>query len=74
MVAVTLQTDADRTPDLGGVVRALASPSQGQPVRLVFEGRSPARLPCADAQAAASELLTTISVLIAEDEPIADVA
>ena len=73
-MAVTLQSDADRTPELGGVVRALAGPSEGRPIRLVFEGRSPARLPRADAQAAASELLATMSGLIAEDEAIADVA
>ena len=66
LVAVTLQD--------GGVVRAIANRSLAEPVRLVFEGRSPAHLQPEDAETAASELLDTISRLVVEDEPVAEVA
>jgi hypothetical protein len=74
LVAVTLQNSRDRAPELGGVVRALASPVEGEPIRLVFEGRSPTHLAPAQAQSAASELLVAMSELLAEDDPIAEVA
>ena len=74
MVAVTLQSDGDRAPELGGIVRAIANRSESEPIRLVFEGRSPAHLPPADAQSAASELLVAISDLFAEDDAVAEVA
>ena len=57
-----------------GVVRAIANRSLAEPVRLVFEGRSPAHLQPEDAETAASELLDTISRLVVEDEPVAEVA
>jgi len=74
LVAVTLQDGEGTTTRLGGVVRAIANRSESQPVRLVFEGRSPAHLQPEDAASAASELLGTISRLVAEDEPVAEVA
>ena len=74
MVAVTLQNDGEQSAELGGVVRAIANRNEGEPVRLVFEGRSPARLPQADAESVASQLLVAISELLAEDDPIAEVA
>jgi len=74
LVAVTLQDGDPTTTRLGGVVRAIANRSESQPVRLVFEGRSPANRQPEDGATAASELLGTISRLVAEDEPVADVA
>ncbi len=76
LVAVTLQSHLDGVPlpELGGVMRVIASRWEGEPVRLVFEGRSPVHLPPADAEATASELLAGISELIAEDDRIAEVA
>ena len=74
LVAVTLQGSGDQTPELGGVVRAIANRSNGEPVRLVFEGRSPAHLPPADAESAASKLLLAISELLAEGDAEAEVA
>ena len=50
------------------VVRAIASRSESQPVRLVFEGRSPSYLEPGDAATAASELLEAISRLVGQDE------
>jgi len=66
LVAVTLQDGDPMTAQLGGVVRAIANRSLAEPVRLVFEGRSPAHLRPEDAETAASELLGTISRLVAE--------
>ena len=66
LVAVTLQNGDTTTAQLGGVVRAIANRSLGEPVRLVFEGRSPAHLQPEDAETAASDLLGTISRLVAE--------
>lgn len=74
LVAVTLQSDGDQAPELGGVVRAIANRSEDEPIRLVFEGRSPAHLAQADAQSAASKLLVAISDLLAEDDAVAEVA
>ena len=74
LVAVTLQDGDPNVAQLGGVVRAIANRSESEPVRLVFEGRSPAHLQPGDAATAASELLGTISRLVAEDETVAEVA
>ena len=74
LVAVTLQDGDPTRTRLGGVVRAIANRSESLPVRLVFEGRSPANRQPEDGATAASELLGTISRLVAEDEPVADVA
>jgi hypothetical protein len=66
LVAVTLQEGDPKAAQLGGVVRAIANRTESQPVRLVFEGRSPAHLQPEEAQTAASELLGTIARLVAE--------
>jgi hypothetical protein len=73
LVAVTLQ-DGGTTPQIGGVVRAIASRSDGDPVRLVFEGRSPAHLPAEEARSEALQMLDAMSGLMAEDESVAQVA
>ena len=74
LVAVTLQDSEPSATQLGGVVRAIANRSEEMPVRLVFEGRSPVHVQPEEAATAASELLGTISRLVAEDEAIAEVA
>jgi hypothetical protein len=74
LVAVTLQDGGARSPRLGGVVRAIANRTPAEPVRLVFEGRSPVHLPDEDAESAASELLDTISRMVERDELVAEVA
>src|SRR5437762_10711107 len=68
LVAVTLQDGERGATQLGGVVRAIASRSESQPVRLVFEGRSPSYLEPWYAATAASELLEAISRLVGQDE------
>jgi hypothetical protein len=74
LVAVTLQDGDDHAPRIGGVMRAIASRVDGDPVRLVFEGRSPARLPGEQAESEALRMLGAISALMAEVEPISQVA
>ena len=74
LVAVTLRSADGRAPDLGGVVRALASRRGDEPALLVFEGRSPAHLPDDDAGSLAAELLEAISGMAAGHELIAEVA
>jgi hypothetical protein len=74
LVAVTLQDGDASAPQIGGVMRAIASRTDGDPVRLVFEGRSPARLPDEHAESEVLRMLEAISGLMAEDELIARVA
>ena len=74
LVAVALHADGEVVPRLGGVVRAISNRTPGEPVRLVFEGRSPAHLPPSEAEVAASLLLGSISDLVAEDDLVARVA
>jgi hypothetical protein len=74
LVAVALQSEGAPTPRLGGVVRAISNPRPDEPVRLVFEGRSPAHLPRGEAEVAASWLLGSISDLVAGDDLVARVA
>lgn len=74
IVAVLLQDDGHPGPQLGGVVRAVSGPIAGQPVRLVFEGRSPGGLEHDQAHAIASAVLAQIAEQIAADEAIAEVA
>ena len=74
LVAVTLQRDDGATPQIGGVVRAIANRQDGDPVRLVFEGRSPAHLSNSDAESEAIGMLGAISSLMAEDDAVARVA
>lgn len=74
IIAAVLQDDGRPGPQIGGVVRALANRTDAEPVRLVFEGRSPAGLPREQAEAIAAEVLERISGLALEDRPMAEVA
>ena len=74
LVAVTLQADGAPAPQLGGVVRAISNRTEGEPVRLVFEGRSPAHLSREEALSVATELLGAISELVGDDDLVAEVA
>jgi hypothetical protein len=74
LVAVTMQDGDEATPQIGGVMRAIASRVDGDPVRLVFEGRSQAPLSGEQAESEALQMLGAISGLMAEDEPIRQVA
>jgi hypothetical protein len=74
IAAVVMQDDEHPGTQLGGVVRALAKRTDAEPVRLVFEGRSPAQVSHEDARAHATQLLDEISTLVADDEPVAHVA
>jgi hypothetical protein len=74
LVAVTLQSADAPAPDLGGVVRALASRRGDEPALLVFEGRSPAHMADDDARSLASDMLEAISGMAAGDEIMAEVA
>ena len=73
IVAAVLQ-DGESTPQLGGVVRALASRYESEPARLVFEGRSPAGMPRAEAEAVAVEVLERIARLVVDRPALAEVA
>lgn len=74
IVAAVVQDDAHPGPQLGGVVRALSNRTDAEPVKLVFEGRSPTGLPRDEAEAAAAEILERISGLVVDDQPMAEVA
>ena len=74
LVAVTMHSADAHAPDLGGVVRALASPHSDKPALLVFEGRSPAHLPDDHARFAAADMLEAIAGRAGGHEFIADVA
>ena len=74
IVAAVVQDDNRPGPQLGGVLRALSNRSESAPVRLVFEGRSPAGLSQEEAEAAAIEVLERISGLVVDDQAMAEVA
>ena len=74
IIAVALQDVDNPGFQLGGVVRAIASPTEAEPVRLVFEGRSTAGLAPDKAQALATQILDTISEQVAVDELVEKVA
>jgi len=74
IAAVVLHDDEQPGAQVGGVLRALANRTDAEPVRLVFEGRSPARVSREEARASATRLLDEISALVADDEPVAHVA
>lgn len=74
IISAVVQDDAHPGPQLGGVVRALSNRSDFEPVRLVFEGRSPAGLPREDAEAIATAILERIAWLVVDDQPVAEVA
>jgi hypothetical protein len=74
IIAAVLRDDEREGPQLGGVVRALSNRIESEPVRLVFEGRSPAGLSREEAEAAATEVLERISGMVVDDQPLAEVA
>jgi hypothetical protein len=74
IVAAVLQDDERSGPQLGGVVRALSNRTDSEPVRMVFEGRSPAGLSREEAEATATEVLERISGMVVDDQPLAEVA
>jgi hypothetical protein len=74
LVAVTLQDERRPRPELGGVVRAISSRTNLEPVRLVFEGRSPIGLPRSEAEAMATEVLHAVSRSITTDDLVERVA
>src|SRR6266550_3536595 len=74
IVAVVLQDDLKPGTQIGGVLRAISSRVDTEPVRLVFEGRSPAGLSPAAAEAAATKVLEAISEQIVGDELVENVA
>src|SRR5438477_11698863 len=74
IVAVVLQDDSKPGTQIGGVLRAISIRVDTEPVRLVFEGRSPARLSPAAAQAAATRVLEASSEQSAGDELVENVA
>lgn len=74
IVAVVLQDDGRPGPQLGGVLRAISNRTDAEPVRLVFEGRSPSGLEPAEAQLLAAEIVDRISEQIAADDAVLNVA
>lgn len=74
IIAAAVQDDAHPGTQLGGVVRALANRSDFEPVRLVFEGRSPAGLPREEAEATAMAILERISWLVVDEQPAQPIA
>ena len=74
IVAAVLQDDRRPRPQLGGVLRALSNRTEAEPVRLVFEGRSPGGLPRDEAELVATQVLERINEHIAADELEARVA
>src|SRR5437870_7319814 len=61
IVAVVLQDDGKPGTQIGGVLRAISSRVDTEPVRLVFEGRSPAGLSPAAAEAGGARVLEPVS-------------
>ena len=74
IVAVSLQDDRRPGTQLGGVMRAISSRVDTDPVRLVFEGRSPGGLTPSEAERVATRILDAISHQIAADDVVENVA
>ena len=74
IVAAVLQDDRRPKPQLGGVLRALSNRTGAEPVRLIFEGRSPGGLARDEAEVVAAQVLERINEHIAADELEARVA
>ena len=74
IVAVSLQDDRRPGTQLGGVMRAISSRVDTDPVRLVFEGRSPGGLTPSEAERVATRILDAISHQIASDDLVENVA
>lgn len=56
------------------MVRAISNRTNLEPVRLVFEGRSPAGLPRNEAEAMATEVLAAVSRSMTTDDLVERVA
>lgn len=74
IVAVSLLDERRPEAQLGGVMRAISSRIDTEPVRLVFEGRSPGGLTPIEAESVASRILESISQQIASDDLAENVA
>ena len=74
IVAVSLQDDRRPGAQLGGVMRAISSRVDTDPVRLVFEGRSPGGLTPSEAERVGTRILDAISHQIASDDIVENVA
>jgi len=74
IVAVSLQDDRRPGAQLGGVMRAISSRVDSDPVRLVFEGRSPGGLTPSEAERVGTRILDAISHQIASDDIVENVA
>jgi hypothetical protein len=74
IVAVTLQDERRLGPQMGGVVRAISNRTSLEPVRMVFEGRSPIGVARSEAEAMAMEILETVSKRMTTGEPAERVA
>jgi hypothetical protein len=74
IIAAVLQDEDRPGPQLGGVLRAISSRTDGEPVRFVFDGRSPGGLSREQAETVAAELLEQVDRQIARDELVAKVA
>ena len=74
IVAAVLEAQSRHEPQLGGVLRALSSRTSAEPVRLVFEGRSPGGLTPGETETVAAALLKDVDAQIASDELEAKVA
>ncbi|SRR5712692_557986 len=64
LVAVTLQDERSPGPELGGVVRAISNRTNLEPVRLVFQARSPNGVARDEAEALATEILFAVAKLM----------
>jgi len=74
IVAVTLQDERQPRPQLGGVVRAISNRTDLEPVRLVFEGRSPIGMSPDEAEALATEILDVVAKRMIAGELVERVA
>lgn len=74
IVAVVLQDDQRPGPQMGGVLRALSTRADSEPVRFVFEGRSPATLSSDEAYTIAAQMVDAVSQQISSGEAVANVA
>ncbi len=69
--AVSLHGEDGSEPVLGGVLRVISNRADEAGSRLVFDGRSPARLDPRVARPVAAEMLGVIAERIATDDPVA---
>src|SRR3989440_10794000 len=74
IVAVSLQDDRRPGAQLGGVMRAISSRVDSDPVRLGFEGRLPGGLTPDEAGGVSTRVLQTISDQVPFDDLVENVA